>query len=159
MTKPLSSIICLISTVAIVLGIPITSGFAENPCSLVIGDISGWSDDLVLCVVRIADAPNKVSAFGLDIKIPKALEFTGQYQPGELVEKFDHFGVNLLKENIIRVGGFALKDSISRGASGTLVHLEFKVKACESGAIDLTNLVNDIKTWPTCEGRIVCGSE
>ena len=113
--------------------------------------ISSIPDDKakrVTYVLLIEKAPNRVSSLGLDVYYnPEALKYSG-HTKGSVVNDFDMFGVNRLKNGMLRVGGFdAGKDFIHPGKGGVIVRLNFQVIGKGNLNLNLGGLKDDISSW------------
>lgn len=137
--------ICLIIVLCLGAFKPVRASVLEYNIKL-----SGKPDSPVTITLKINEAPNDVSAFGLEIIFDlNALEYVG-YEKGDLISGSIFFGVSTnLESGIIRIGDVKLEDEkIESGTSGSIVSLFFALKNSTSDtSIKLDNLVDDIEGW------------
>jgi len=108
----------------------------------------------VLIPIRIQTAPQTINSFGFMVTYPAdILEYAG-YERGELVAKFPMFDVINLSSGNLRIGGMDYGQGITKGTSGYLVRLRFKVKGEKEGCypLELTNLVDDLAKFSKSGG-------
>jgi len=105
--------------------------------------------------VQIQSAPNAVNAFGFEVTYkPSILEYTGFFQPGDLVASFPMFEVNSIGSGRLIVGGASI-DAIPQGANGNVVLLKFMVKAGMEGScypLNLENLADNMAQFSATQG-------
>ncbi len=113
----------------------------------------GKTGEKIRFAVSAAEVPNEVNALGFEVVYDATvLRFTGA-APGSLTQNFTHFSANNTDFGTVRVGGFdAGNNSISQGASGVVVLLEFEVVGEKSCDVQVQNLLDDVRDWSVTPG-------
>lgn len=130
---------------------------------LAIADSRASAGRIVSIPVTVQQALNEVDALGLDVHYdPQVLRFTGGFSRGDLVMNWNFIDASELEPGIVRVGAFTVTDTILAGEEGVVVELEFEVICAQCGTgttseIFVTELVDDIATWPACPGTFTVG--
>ena len=106
------------------------------------------TDEKITFALTIVQAPNQVRALGFEVVYdPTVLKYSS-YTRGALIEKFDMFEVNRLRNGLLRVGGVeARNDFMAPGTSGELVRLEFQVIGKGNPSLQLVKLKDHISSW------------
>jgi hypothetical protein len=120
--------------------------FACNAATLSISDISGAKGDIVTATLSINNAPNTARAFMLDVEYDvTCLSFQG-FSSGTLVNgAYPLFTANNVEPGIVRLGGVAsVSPGITKGSSGTVVALTFKVTGDKNSDLQISNLTDDM---------------
>jgi hypothetical protein len=146
-TKVLS--VCII-VLLIIYGVA-SQSHCEN---LVLSDASGEINQTVVFELTINNAPNTVSAMGLDLSYnPDILSFQS-YEIGGLVSRFNVINAAENSDGIVRIGGVSLTaaNQIQKGESGLLIKLSFNVLSNNSTTLQLLELFDHFKGWSVKDG-------
>ena len=105
-------------------------------------------------VLEIADAPNEIVSFGLDIAFDPNVLMYESITRGVLTANFDLFKANFTENKILKIAGVeAGEDIIPEGAGGAIAFLNFQVKAKEGNTeLNISNLKDDITSWTKEDG-------
>ena len=141
--------LCFVACAAQLAGCPCQEGpaqlFAER-----VG--SGTS---VIYEVRIAESPQTIEAFGVDIQYDTAqLTYSDAWTRGELTTDFAFVGANEIEAGVVRVAGVRSEESIARGTSGVLINLDFQVIGLPPERLLIINPIDDLEFF-TIEA-VVC---
>lgn len=122
-----------------------------------VDDRAGSVGEIIEFTVSVEDVPSDVKAFGFSVFYDSnVLEYTGDYERGLVIEKFQFFEVNEAFEGKLNIGGFTTKNVIKKGSSGGLVKLGFKVLKCEESFLEIKELLDDMTGWSEAEGGFEC---
>ena len=117
----------------------------------------GATGGLVNIPVRINDAPNDVSAFGFELIYDPAMLAFKSFEKGALAQDLDFFNAQLIEDGLLRCGGVKNK-GILKGASGSIVFVQFEIKQTEpSTKLSLQGLTDDMANWTTTSGCFQSG--
>lgn len=109
--------------------------------------------ETVTFTVSAADVTDAVQALGFEVVYDATvLQFRG-FSPGSLTQKFTHFSASNTDFGTVRIGGFdAGENTIQQGASGVLLRMDFEVAEGKDCALQIRNLLDDVKGWSAGDG-------
>ncbi len=114
---------------------------------------SAGTGETVSFTVSAADVSDTVQALGFEVVYDATvLQFRG-FSPGSLTQKFTHFSANNTDFGTVRIGGFdAGENPIQQGSSGVLLRMDFEVADAKNCALQIRNLLDDVKGWSAGDG-------
>lgn len=113
-----------------------------------VGEEVKTAGETVRYEIRVTNAPEAISAFGLDIAYqPANVTYTEKWERGPLTADFTEVGANQIGEGRIRVGGFTVGKAISLDASGVLAILEFEAGAFTPPQLSVVDTVDNLASF------------
>jgi len=113
--------------------------------------------DFIQVAIRIQNSPNIVNVFGFNLFYdPGILTYSG-FTRGSLGTDFTHFDVTD-RYGYLKVGGIKFGSGLSKGSSGNLVFIDFKiapkVSSCNHFEMSLYRLIDDLEGWQASCGCV-----
>jgi hypothetical protein len=141
----------------------------ECESGLDLEDAWGPPGATVSVVIKVKNAPNKVSAFGFDVCYPSnILTYNGPIgtlalsdpHRGDPLSGWYMVGINVIEPGRVRIGGLTTPNPIEAGETGSLIILDFTISEgadpseCHCLSIFPESKKDHVEAWPVCWGEV-----